>query len=118
MTDQQKADPLEDWKEKAAARKISGCYIGYQEIGIAPVRYFKSAADWEFTHINNGRRDRVRIRGVITSTTRAYGIWWSAPESQWNAHLPELELILMSFVPGDHPLPPFQTFASYDPPCS
>ena len=119
VTDDQKSDPLADWKTKAAQRKASGCYADYQEISIESVdNFYLSAADWAFMFTTNGTREHVRIRGVVTSAKRAYGIWWSVPDSQWSQTVAELDLILRNFRRGAEPLPSYRTFAKYRPPCS
>lgn len=120
VTDQQKSDPYNDWKTKAAQRKASGCYREYAELAIKPVGgYFLSAADWEFTYVETGVRQHVRIRGFVTSPTRAYGIWWSTPVDAWLSHVDHLEGILRSFQPGTNPLPsPAVLFTPKPIPCA
>ena len=53
------------------------------ETAIEPVDYFEKAADWEFSYATPSGRRHVIIRGVVTSDKRAYGIYWSTPDTQW-----------------------------------
>ncbi|WP_328522785.1 serine/threonine protein kinase [Kribbella sp. NBC_00359] len=81
QTDQPKPDPVADWRQQEAARRDG--YDDYQRIRIEPVDYFEKAADWEFTYATPSGRRHVIIRGVVTSDKRAYGIYWSTPDTQW-----------------------------------
>jgi eukaryotic-like serine/threonine-protein kinase len=100
QTNQPKADPVADWTSQAAYRVARGDFPGYRQIKIVAVPYFRSAADWEFTY--NGRNGRVHVlnRGFVVSSTKAHGIWWQTPDSQWAANLPNLQLIFNSFRPA------------------
>jgi eukaryotic-like serine/threonine-protein kinase len=42
----------------------------------------------------------VLNRGFITSPNRAYGMWWSTPDSAWDGSLEALRLIQTSFTPA------------------
>ncbi|MGC9668052.1 hypothetical protein ACNTMW_16040 [Planosporangium sp. 12N6] len=98
QTNQPHRDPVADWTRQEGERAGS-FYPGYQRIRIAPVDYFVACADWEFTYDQRGTRAHVINRGVVTSDHQAYGIWWSTPESTWQANLPNFELIMKTFTP-------------------
>ena len=95
-----KPDPRKDWLSNEAARKG-----GYSELPtgsrIATVRYWDSAADWEFTYTSNsGTRLHVLNRGFVTARDQAYSIYWSTPDSQWQASNGMLDVILQGFKPA------------------
>ncbi|MGA8115094.1 MAG: serine/threonine protein kinase, partial [Actinocatenispora sp.] len=86
QTDQPKSDPVADWTRQEASRR-SG-WPGYHRIGIHSVDYFRTAADWEFTYDGDGgRRVHALNRGVVTGDHQAYGLFWSAPDSEWQSDL-------------------------------
>ena len=101
QTDKPHPDPVADWTGKEAYRVDRGDFPGYRRVRLTEVDYFIKAADWEFTHLRNGRRVHVNNRGFITSPTQAYGMWWSTSDSRWNEYLPQLRLIQRSFRPAD-----------------
>jgi hypothetical protein len=101
QTDRPQPDPVADWSGKEAYRVSRGDFPSYQRVRLEAVEYFLKAADWEFTYASNGVRLHVNNRGFITSPTQAYGMWWSTPDSQWAASLPDLQLIQASFRPAD-----------------
>ncbi|GAA1839609.1 hypothetical protein GCM10009687_00520 [Asanoa iriomotensis] len=92
-------DPRQDWLNNERARR-SG-YADYQRIRIATVRYWQKAADWEFTYTSNsGTRLHVLNRGFVTADDQAYSIYWSTPDSQWQASRDMLDVILKGFEPA------------------
>jgi hypothetical protein len=101
QTDRPQPDPVVDWRGKEAYRVSRGDFPSYQRVRLEAVEYFLNAADWEFTYVSNGVQLHVNNRGFITSPTQAYGMWWSTPDSQWAASLPDLRLIQASFRPAD-----------------
>ncbi|ONI71797.1 hypothetical protein BWI15_16825 [Kribbella sp. ALI-6-A] len=98
QTDQPKEDPVADWRQQEQSRR--GGYTDYQRIRIEAVDYFDKAADWEFTYAARSGRQHVLIRGAVTSDDQAYGIYWSTPESQWDASRALLRTITDSFRPA------------------
>ncbi|GAA2480978.1 serine/threonine-protein kinase [Winogradskya humida] len=92
-------NPKADWEGKAEARSSSGDLRGYQEISIKEVKYFKKAADWEYTYSDGGTR-HVLNRGVITSAHQAYGIYWATRAADWSSSKKDIELIYASFRPN------------------
>jgi hypothetical protein len=97
QTDQPQWDPVADWTTQAAYRVAHGDFPGYQQIGIAPVAYHLTAADWEFTYDNHGVRTHVINRGAVFGQHQAYGFYWSTPDAQWAQNLPNFDLITATF---------------------
>ncbi|MEV0715957.1 protein kinase [Asanoa sp. NPDC050611] len=94
-----RSDPVQDWRNNEEARKDG--YQDYRRIRIAAVRYWKKAADWEFTYTSNsGTRLHVLNRGFVTASDQAYSIYWSTPDSQWRASRDMLDVIIEGFVPA------------------
>jgi hypothetical protein len=95
-TDQPKADPVADWRvqERSVSRRLAN----YRLIGIRPVsiRGWRGA-DWEFTH---GRATHVLNRNLITGSDRAYALYWSAPDRDWDRSQAEFEQVTRSFEPS------------------
>jgi hypothetical protein len=88
QSDQPKPDPVADWTQQESQRKDG--WPDYQRIKIVAVPYFEKAADWEFTYAGDGGvRLHVVNRGVVTSPHQAYGLYWQAPDSEWQADLPQ-----------------------------
>jgi eukaryotic-like serine/threonine-protein kinase len=100
QTDHPKSNPVADWRGQEAYRVARGDFPGYKRVRLAAVDYFRKAADWEFTYTSGGTRLHVNNRGFVTSSTQAYGMWWSTPDSRWAQYLPDLLLIQGSFRPA------------------
>ncbi|HZN77242.1 MAG TPA: serine/threonine-protein kinase [Micromonosporaceae bacterium] len=100
QTDQPKSDPVADWEQQEAARLSAGDFPRYERIGIRTCDYFVACADWEFRYTSRGTRVHVNNRGVVVSDNRAYGFWWSTPDSQWTASLSYLDVIFRTFQPA------------------
>jgi hypothetical protein len=98
QTNKPQWNPVADWRGKASYRVRHGDFPGYQEIRIASVRYFRAAADWEFT-FDRGTRQHVNNRGFVVSSTQAYGIYWQTRDADWTADRADLQLIFDSFRP-------------------
>jgi serine/threonine protein kinase len=100
QTDQPQPDPVADWTGKESYRVSRGDFPGYQRIRLEEVAYFDKAADWEFSYLVDGGRVHVLNRGFITAPNRAYGMWWSTPDDQWERSLTDLELVQRTFTPA------------------
>ncbi len=85
QTDQPKSDPVADWTQQEAQRKYG--WSDYRRISIHAVDYFVKAADWEFTYAGDNGRLHVINRGVVTSSHKAYGLMWTAPDASWQDDL-------------------------------
>jgi hypothetical protein len=99
QTTQPKDDPLTDWQanEPSVAQRLSG----YQRISLQRVDYRGwNTADWEFTY--NGRSDRIHVlnRNIRVSDGRAYALYWSTPETQWDDSRGMFDVIAASFQPA------------------
>jgi hypothetical protein len=91
-------DPVADWRGKADYRVSRGDFPGYDEIRIVSVRYWREAADWEFT-FNGSTRQHVNNRGFVVSKSQAYGLWWQTSDADWADARADLDLIFASFRP-------------------
>ena len=76
---------LADWQQQAAARQSS--YLDYHLIRLQAVSYpqAEQAADWEFSYDRNGIIVHVLSRNVLANARHVYALYWSTPESDWNA---------------------------------
>ena len=94
-------DPYQNWVDYE--RQFRQGKSGYRLIGIRRVPDYRpsegwSTADWEFvlggTHVLD--------RNIRVSSARAHAIYWSTPDSQWNAAANRqiLDLAERSFVPA------------------
>ncbi|SNT18380.1 Serine/threonine protein kinase [Asanoa hainanensis] len=94
-----KPDPKQDWLNNEQARK-SG-YRNYARVRIETVKYWRAAADWEFTYTSSsGTRLHVLNRGFVTARDQAYSIYLSTPDSQWRASQPMLQVMIEGFKPA------------------
>ena len=92
-------DPVEDWEqqEKSVSKRLGG----YELLGIerADYRDFDSA-DWQFRWDADEGRLRVLNRAVVdTEINRAYALYWSVPDEDWDAAQPVFDGIAGSFEP-------------------
>ena len=86
QSDNPKPDPLADWEQQQANRESS--YQDYHLIRLQSVDYpqAEKAADWEFTYDKNGVPVHVLNRNILANAHHAYALYWSTPESDWNAY--------------------------------
>ena len=85
QSDQPEPNALADWRQQAAARQSS--YPDYHLIRLQAVSYpqAEQAADWEYTYDRNSIIVHILNRNVLANTRHAYALYWSTPESDWNA---------------------------------
>jgi serine/threonine protein kinase len=85
QSDTPKPNPLLDWEQQAANR--ASTYPDYHLIRLASVNYpqAEKAADWEFTYVKDGVPVHILNRNVLANAHHAYALYWSTPESDWNA---------------------------------
>jgi serine/threonine protein kinase len=98
QTDTPAADPVADWErqEPGVAQRLEN----YERIRLEPAAYRGwDAADWEFVH-GQSQRLHVLNRNVITSSDRAYALYWSVPDAEWDAQWGVFEQIAASFQPA------------------
>ena len=102
QTQNPKPDPEADWR--AQEPRQAPRFPGYQRVSIDSVNYRGwDTADWEFTWVGeSGTKYHVRNRGVITKPgERAYALYFSAPEDQWEENQRLFDQIAASFQPAD-----------------
>jgi eukaryotic-like serine/threonine-protein kinase len=99
--DDPQPDPVADWEDQEATRLADDRYPGYRKIRIEG-NFFRGwkNADWEWTYNGNNGRLHVLSKGFITGPKQAHGIYWSTPDSQWQANLDDLQVILDNFTPN------------------
>jgi serine/threonine protein kinase len=86
QSDTPKPNPLLDWEQQAANR--ASTYPDYHLIRLESVHYpqAEKAADWEFTYAKDGILVHILNRNVLANARHAYALYWSTPESDWNAY--------------------------------
>ena len=86
QSDTPKPNPLLDWEQQAANR--ASTYPDYHLIRLESVYYpqAEKAADWEFTYSRDGILVHILNRNVLANAHHAYALYWSTPESDWNAY--------------------------------
>ena len=95
-----KPNPLADWEQQAASRQ--GTYPDYHLIRLQSVHYpqAEKAADWEFTYVRNGQAVRVLNRNVLANADHAYALYWTTPDSAWNADYHFFQVFAATFRPA------------------
>jgi serine/threonine protein kinase len=95
-----KPNPLADWQQQAASRE--GTYQDYHLIRLQSVRYpqAEKAADWEFSYVRNGQAVRVLNRNVLANSDHAYALYWTTPDSAWNADYHFFQVFAATFRPA------------------
>ncbi|MFG2099122.1 protein kinase [Micromonospora echinaurantiaca] len=92
-----KSDAKADWERiEPDRRKIVN---NYEYITIDRCDFWKTCADWEWRETRDGTRIRVRNRGFVTAKNRGYALRWEVADRDWEANLPNFELIAKGFVP-------------------
>jgi len=100
QTDSPKGDPVADWQGQEAV--VSQRLPGYRLLRpIVRVDYRGwQAADWEFTWVSGGITIHVLNRNVVTSPTKAYALYWSVPQSQWDSSRQIFDVAATTFQPA------------------
>ena len=100
QSDNPKPDPLADWEQQQASRESS--YPDYHLVRLESVNYpqAEKAADWEFTYDKNGVPVHVLNRNVLANARHAYALYWSTPESDWNAYFRYFQAFAATFRPA------------------
>ncbi|PZF99298.1 serine/threonine-protein kinase [Micromonospora deserti] len=96
-TDTPKPDAYADWKRIEPGRK--NLVNNYEYLSIERCDYYKTCADWEWRETRDGTRIHVRNRGFATARNRGYALRWEVAEKDWQANLPNFDLIAGRFVP-------------------
>jgi hypothetical protein len=72
----------------------------YRYVDIVRVpNYFKTCADWDWLQTTKGVDFHVRNRGFVTARNRAYAIRWEVPVTEWDAQLPNFNMLTANFKP-------------------
>lgn len=100
QTSHPRPDPLTDWRQQEASR--IGTYPGYHRIRLEAINYpqAEKAADWEFTYYRNGVSTHVLNRNILASSQHAYALYWSTPQSEWDADFHIFEVFARTFQPA------------------
>jgi hypothetical protein len=100
QSDNPKPNPLADWEQQQANRESS--YPDYHLIRLESVNYpqAEKAADWEFTYDKNGVPVHVLNRNILANAHHAYALYWSTPESDWNAYFRYFQAFAATFRPA------------------
>ncbi len=100
QSDTPKPNPLLDWEQQAANR--ASTYPDYHLIRLESVYYpqAEKAADWEFTYAKDGILVHILNRNVLANAHHAYALYWSTPESDWNAYYHYLQGFADTFRPA------------------
>ena len=100
QSDSPKPNPLLDWEQQAANR--ASTYPDYHLIRLESVDYpqAEKAADWEFTYTRDGIPVHILNRNVLANAHHAYALYWSTPESDWNAYYHYFQAFADTFRPA------------------
>jgi hypothetical protein len=60
----------------------------------------EAAADWEFTYVRDGILVHILNRNVLANARHAYALYWSTPESDWNAYYRYFQVFAATFRPA------------------
>ena len=92
-------DPVEDWQRQE--QSVSQRLAGYEGLGIERAEYRDfDSADWQFRWDAENGRLRVLNRAVVDPTiNRAYALYWSVPDEEWDASRPLFDSVAQSFLP-------------------
>jgi len=101
QSDNPQPNPLADWQQQQANRESS--YPDYHLIRLVAVSYpqAEKAADWEFTYDRNGTMVHILNRNILANAHHAYALYWSTPESDWDAYFHYFQAFAATFSPAD-----------------
>jgi len=100
QSDTPQPNPLLNWEQQAANR--ASTYQDYHLVRLASVSYpqAEKAADWEFTYVRDGILVHILNRNVLANAHHAYALYWSTPESDWNAFYRYFQAFAATFRPA------------------
>ncbi|MBZ3907456.1 serine/threonine-protein kinase [Streptomyces griseiscabiei] len=79
-----KSDPVADWKNQERYMTRSQ----YKRIRIEAVDYRGwNAADWEFTYMESGTKNRSIDRGFVVDSQQGYALMYTAKAAKWSGEL-------------------------------
>ena len=96
-TDTPERDAYADWKSKEPYRR--NFVNNYQYLSITRCDAFRTCADWDWLETRDGARIHVRNRGMATASNRGYALRWEVPAKDWEANLPNWDVISKGFKP-------------------
>ncbi len=75
---------------------------GYHLLRLEAVRYpqAEKAADWEFTYDRGGVLVHILNRNILANSHHAYALYWSVPQSDWNADYHYFQAFAATFQPA------------------
>ena len=100
QSDTPNPNPLADWQQQEANREST--YPGYHRIRLESVYYAQAqkAADWEFTYDRDGVLVHVLNRNILANADHAYALYWSTPQSDWDAYYHYFQAFAATFQPA------------------
>jgi eukaryotic-like serine/threonine-protein kinase len=101
-TRQPKPDAYKDTKNQEARFK-SPKHPGYKRIRLEKISYRGwNASDWEFTWSTprSGTKLHVLSRNIRVNNKRAYGLYFTAQDSQWAQRKKEFDVFTQTFKPA------------------
>ncbi|MFI9648477.1 serine/threonine-protein kinase [Streptomyces sp. NPDC052040] len=79
-----KGDPVADWRDQEHYMTRPQ----YQRVSIEKVDYKGwNTADWEFTYVDGGTKNRVIDRGLVVNSHLGYGLMYTAKSDDWDGDL-------------------------------
>ncbi len=93
-------DALKDWEEyEPSVRKK---FRGYERVRLERIQVtgMKDAADLEFTFDGGAGRTHVVDRNLLVDGSRAYALYWSAPDASWPEQQRLFEAVAGTFRPA------------------
>jgi eukaryotic-like serine/threonine-protein kinase len=94
--------PVTRWQQMEAALTGDARPDGYTLLGITPVDFYQSGAQWDYSYADpaGGGEERGRALCFITRPGQAYTLAWRTNEFDWQPQLANWNLIIGSFAPG------------------
>jgi len=93
-------DPVNRWRQQESALTGPARPDGYHLVGITPVDYYQSGAEWEYTYDDpDGTAQHGIARCFITAPGQAYTLAWRTDEFDWPPQQANWRLIIGSFAP-------------------
>ncbi|MER7443185.1 serine/threonine-protein kinase [Micromonospora avicenniae] len=97
-TDHPGSDAAKAWRDIEPARHR--LVNNYEYRGIRTIDcQWRTCADWDWLETRDGTRIHVRNRGFVTAHNRGFALRWEVAQKDWNASLPDFEMIFREFVP-------------------
>ncbi|MEU6204165.1 protein kinase [Micromonospora musae] len=92
------SDAAKAWRDIEPARKR--LVDDYHNLGIRSIDCrWRTCADWDWLETRDGTRIHVRNRGFVTAHNRGFALRFEVAQKDWNASLPNFEMIFREFVP-------------------